>query len=72
MSLKIKVLELSKLALILFTLFNYIFTTVDLKDKALNTFLGTSMAVLIDLSKRAYESTKENKEPTEKKKKKKK
>lgn len=72
MSLKIKVLELSKLALVLFTLFNYIFTTVELKDKALNTFLGTSMAVLIDLSKRAYDSTKENNEPKEKKKRKKK
>lgn len=33
MSLKIKVLELSKLALVLFTLFNYIFTTPELKDK---------------------------------------
>lgn len=71
MSLKIKVLELSKLALVLFTLFNYIFTTVELKDKALNTFLGTSLAVLIDLSKRAYESTKES-DTKEKKKRKKK
>lgn len=70
MSLKIKVLELSKLALVLFTLFNYIFTTIDLKDKALNTFLGTSMAVLIDLSKRAYESTKDDTKEKKKRKKK--
>lgn len=70
MSLKIKVLELSKLALVLFTLFNYIFTTIELKDKALNTFLGTSMAVLIDLSKRAYESTKDDTKEKKKKKKK--
>ena len=70
MSLKIKVLELSKLALVLFTLFNYIFTTIELKDKALNTFLGTSLAVLIDLSKRAYESTKDDTKEKKKRKKK--
>lgn len=71
MSLKIKVLELSKLALVLFTLFNYILASPELKDKALSQFLGSLMAVLIDVSKRAYDSTKENKEPKEKKKKKK-
>ena len=70
MSLKIKVLELSKLALVLFTLSNYIFTTIELKDKALNTFLGTSLAVLIDLSKRAYESTKDDTKEKKKRKKK--
>lgn len=70
MSIKIKILELSKLALVLFTLFNYIFTTSELKEKALNTFLGTSIAVIIDLSKRAYESQKD--ETKEKKKNKKK
>ena len=72
MSLKIKILELSKLALVLFTLFNYILASPELKDKALSQFLGSSMAVLIDVSKRAYDSTKENKEPKEKKKRKRK
>lgn len=71
MSLKIKILELSKLALVLFTLINYILAPIELKDKALSQFLGSGMAVLIDVSKRAYESQKENKEPKEKKKKKK-
>lgn len=69
MSIKIKILELCKLSLVIFTLFNYIFTTPELKEKALNTFLGTSMAVIIDLSKRAYESQKENSEPKKEKKK---
>lgn len=72
MSIKIKILELCKLSLVLFTLFNYIFTASELKEKALNTFLGTSMAVLIDVSKRAYESQKKNSEPKKEKKKKKK
>lgn len=72
MSLKIKILELGKLSLVLFAFFNYLLSTTLTEDKALNTFLGTAMAVLIDLSKRAYDSTKENNEPKEKKNKKKK
>lgn len=71
MSLKIKILELSKLALVLFTLINYILAPIELKDKALSQFLGSGMAVLIDVSKRAYDSTKES-DTKEKKKKKKK